>query len=228
MARLIYSVLAYAALLSLDGAVAAPTWPSSVDELEDIMYLNTGYRARGFAAPVTPCSAGQGPGRVTAAEYIRTAFHDMATGNTFLGTGGVDGSIVFELGGDQGDNIGAAFPSTLTLLAPFYSSKSTFADVIALSMYTAVRSCGGPAIPYRSGRIDATESAPPGVPLPQNSLFTFQNQFDRVGFNPTEMIQVVACGHTLGGVHSANFPQIVPAGSTPNGVKNFDSTTSFE
>lgn len=228
MARLIYSVLAYAALLSLDGAVAAPTWPSSVDELEDIMYLNSGYRARGFAAPVTPCSAGQGPGRVTAAEYIRTAFHDMATGNTFLGIGGLDASILFELGGDQGDNIGAAFPSTLTLLAPFYSSKSSLADVIALSMYTAVRSCGGPAIPFRSGRTDATEAAPPGVPLPQNSLFTFRNQFDRVGFDPTEMIQVVACGHTLGGVHSANFPTIVPEGSSPNGVKNFDSTTSYD
>lgn len=228
MARLIWSIVTCLAFLSLDGAAAAPTWPSSVDELEDIMYLNTGYRARRFAAPVTPCSAGQGPGRVTAAEYIRTAFHDMATGNTFQGTGGLDASIIYELDGTQGDNIGSAFPSTLTLLAPFFSSRSSLSDVIALSMYTAVRSCGGPAIPFKSGRIDASEAAPPGVPLPQNSLFTFQNQFGRVGFDSTEMIQVVACGHTLGGVHSANFPQIVPVGSSPGEVKNFDSTTSFD
>jgi hypothetical protein len=32
-----------------------------------------------------------------------------------------------------------------------------------------------------------------------------------MGFSPTEMIQLVACGHTLGSVHSSEFPQIVPA-----------------
>ena len=102
------------------------------------------------------------------------------------------------------------------------------ADVIALGLYAAVRSCSGPAIPFKSGRIDATEAGPVGVPLPQNSLFTFQNQFSRVGFNATEMIQVVACGHTLGGVHASNFPQIVPPGSAPNDVVHFDSTTKFD
>ena len=101
-------------------------------------------------------------------------------------------------------------------------------DIIALGLYTAVRSCSGPAIPFKSGRIDATEAGPVGVPLPQNSLFTFQNQFARVGFNATEMIQVVACGHTLGGVHASNFPQIVPPGSAPNDVVHFDATTKFD
>ncbi|KAL8866076.1 MAG: hypothetical protein Q9198_009051, partial [Flavoplaca austrocitrina] len=207
---------------------AAPTWPSSVDELEDIMMLNTGYRARGFADPVTPCSKGAGPGRVTAAEFVRTAFHDMATGNIFLGTGGLDASIVFELNNGGGDNIGQAFPTSLTFFAPYLSSRSSMADIIAMSMHTAVRACGGPAIPFRTGRVDASEAGPPGVPLPQNSLFTFQNQFARTGFDATQMIQVVACGHTLGGVHAENFPQIVPVGSAPNDVKQFDNTAKFD
>ncbi|KAG7009839.1 WSC domain-containing protein [Physcia stellaris] len=231
MARLVWTALLCLTLVMFDGAVAA-TWPSSIDELEDIMYLNTGYRARAFAAPVTPCSfSAEGSGRQAAAEYVRTAFHDMATGSVFFGTGGMDASIIFELGGgtgDQGDNIGPAFPSTLTKQAPFFSSKSSMADIIALGMYSAVRSCGGPAIPFRSGRVDATEAGPVGVPLPQNSLFTFQNQFSRMGFNATEMIQVVACGHTLGGVHSTNFPQIVPPGSSPQEVVHFDTTTQFD
>ncbi|KAL8936736.1 MAG: hypothetical protein Q9216_004777 [Gyalolechia sp. 2 TL-2023] len=201
---------------------AAPTWPSSMDELEDIMMLNTGYRARAFAAPVTPCGfSANGPGRITAAEWVRTAFHDMATGNVYLGNGGLDASIVFELGGD---NPSPDFDTTLTGFVPFLSSRSSMSDIIAMGMYAAVRSCGGPIIPVKTGRVDATEAGPPGVPQPQNSLFTFQNQFLRMGFDTSQMIAVVACGHTLGGVKSKNFPQVVPAGSAPNDFKQFDST----
>ncbi|KAL8961102.1 MAG: hypothetical protein Q9183_005360, partial [Haloplaca sp. 2 TL-2023] len=152
--------VALALSVSLEGTEAAPTWPSSVDELEDIMFLNTGYRARGFAAPVTPCGfSAQGPGRNAAAEFIRVAFHDMATGNVYLGNGGLDASIVFELGGD---NIGPAFETTLTTLAPYLSSRSSLSDIIAMSVYTAVRSCGGPIIPVKTGRVDASEAGPPG------------------------------------------------------------------
>ncbi|KAI4201356.1 MAG: hypothetical protein LQ350_003275 [Teloschistes chrysophthalmus] len=190
------------------------------------MFLNTGYRARGFATAVTPCSfSAKGPGRIAAAEWIRTAFHDMATGNVFQGTGGLDASLVFELGGD---NIGPAFETTLTTYAPFLTSRSSMSDIIAMGIYTAVRSCGGPIIPIKTGRIDATEAGPPGVPQPQNSLFTFQNQFQRTGFDTSQMIAVTACGHTVGGVHAANFPQIVPSGSAPNDYKLMDSTTKFD
>ncbi|KAL9118550.1 MAG: hypothetical protein Q9187_004902, partial [Circinaria calcarea] len=226
MAGLSWTILVWIVAVLQHGAAAAPTWPSSVDELEDIMMLNTGYRARGFAFAVTPCSfSPEGNGRIAAAEWIRTAFHDMATGSVFTGIGGLDASIVFELGGD---NIGAAFPTTLTTYTPFLSSQSSMADIIALGVYTAVRSCGGPVVRIRSGRIDATAAGPNGVPLPQNSLFTFQNQFARTGFSTTEMIAVTACGHTVGGVHAENFPQVVVAGTVPNNYQHFDSTTAFD
>ena len=219
-------VLTVALSICLRAVAAAPTWPSSVDELEDIMFLNTGYRARGFATAVTPCGfSAQGAGRIAAAEWIRTAFHDMATGNVYQGTGGLDASLVFELGGD---NIGPAFETTLTTFAPFLTSRSSMSDIIALGIYTSVRSCGGPIVPIKIGRVDATEAGPPGVPLPQNSLYTFQNQFLRTGFDTSQMIAVTACGHTLGGVHAANFPQIVPPGSAPNDFKEFDSTRKFD
>ena len=227
MIRHLWTILACCGSVLQHGvAAAAPTWPSSIDELEDIQLLNTGYNARGFALRVTPCSfSEQGVGRIASAEWIRTAFHDMATGSVFTGIGGLDASLVFELGGD---NIGAAFETTLTTFAPFLSSRSSMADIIAMGVYTAVRSCGGPVVPIRTGRIDATEAGPQGVPLPQNSLFTFENQFARTGFNTTEMIAVTACGHTLGGVHAVNFPQIVPAGTAPNDYHLFDSTTVFD
>ncbi|KAF2816733.1 WSC domain-containing protein 2, partial [Mytilinidion resinicola] len=211
------------------GVFAVPTWPSSVDELEDIMLLNSGYRSRGFSAAVTPCSfSAQGAGRVAAAEWIRTAFHDMATGNAVQGIGGLDASLVFETNG--GENIGPAFNTTLTTYAPFFSSRSSMSDIIAMGMYTAVRSCGGPVVAIRTGRIDATKGGDSGVPLPQNGITIFQNQFLRMGFNTTEMIAVVACGHTMGGVHSSNFPEIVPVASAANsnGVKDFDTTQLFD
>ncbi|MCJ1308234.1 hypothetical protein MMC25_001887 [Agyrium rufum] len=205
---------------------AAPTWPSSVDELEDIIYLVSGYRGRDFAGNVIPCDGlSLGAGRLAAAEWLRTAFHDMATANVYQGTGGIDASLLYELGGD---NIGDAFATTLQSYSPFVSSRSSLSDLIATGVYAAVRSCSGPVVPIRGGRVDATSGGPPGVPLPQNSLYTFQNQFDRMGFNNTEMIAVTACGHTIGGVHSVNFPQIVPAGTAPNDYALFDTTTVFD
>ena len=230
MTRNVWAIVACIASLLRNGAVQAqsvPTWPASVDELEDIMLLNTGYRARDFGAFVTPCSfSAQGNGRITAAEWLRTAFHDMATGNVYTGDGGLDASLMFELGGD---NIGAAFAQSLTNFAPYLTSRSSMADIIAMGVYTGVRSCGGLPVPIRTGRIDATGAGSTGVPLPQNSLYTFENQFLRTGFNTTEMIAVTACGHTIGGVHAANFPQIVPSGSAPpNDYVHFDSTTAFD
>lgn len=206
-------------------ASAAPTWPSSIDEIEDIMFLNTGYQARGFSAAVTPCvPLPGGPAQLPAAEWIRTAFHDVATGNVFFGTGGLDASLVYELGGNGGDNIGTAFNSTLQTFTPFFSTRSPMSDLIALGLHTAVRACSGPLVTYRAGRVDATTAAPPGVPLPQNSQFTFIQQFDRIGFNVSEMITVTACGHTVGGVHAANFPEAVVPGSVANDFQHFDST----
>ncbi|KAA8646619.1 uncharacterized protein ATNIH1004_008052 [Aspergillus tanneri] len=66
------------------------------------------------------------------------------------------------------------------------------ADLIAMGVYTAVRSCGGPIIPIRAGRIDATTAGPVGVPQPQNSQGTFINQFLRTGFNTSGMIALTA------------------------------------
>ena len=39
---------------------------------------------------------------------------------------------------------------------------------------------------------------------------------------------MTACGHTLGGVHSANFPAIVLPGTAPNDYQLFDNTAAFD
>lgn len=213
----------------LRSAAGLPTWPSSVDELEDIMFLNTGYQARAFPDTITPCNFSQeGPSRIGSAEWLRTAFHDMATGNVLTGIGGLDASLQYELGGNGGENIGSAFNSTLATYGEFFSSRASMADLIAMGVYASVRVCGGPIIPIRTGRIDATEAGAVGVPQPQNSQYTFIQQFARMGFNTSEMIALTACGHTIGGVHAGNFPEVVKPGTVANDYQHFDSTTSFD
>ncbi|KAL0064075.1 hypothetical protein AAF712_008934 [Marasmius tenuissimus] len=72
--------------------------------------------------------------------------------------------------------------------------------------------CGGPnhaSIPFRAGRVDAKSAGPPGVPEPQQDLQSHIESFRRQGFTQSEMIALVACGHTVGGVRKADFPTIV-------------------
>ncbi|CAI4210256.1 unnamed protein product [Parascedosporium putredinis] len=138
-----------------------------------------------------------GPGRQNAAEWLRTGFHDMATANTVFGWGGLDASLQFEL--NNGENAGPGFASTLGFMSQYYNKRTSLSDLLALAVYASLG----------------------------NSIGTFRDQFSRMGFNNAEMIQLVACGHTLGGVHSAQFPTVVPPGQFPNDRAPLDSTDAI-
>ncbi|CAG8960213.1 hypothetical protein HYFRA_00012731 [Hymenoscyphus fraxineus] len=210
-------------------STTAPTWPAAIDELEDVMFLNTGYKSRGFSSHITPCSFSEfGAGRQTAAEWLRIGFHDMATANVFFEPyGGLDGSIAFELQ-PNGENIGPGFVTSLNTYSNHFNSRLSIADMIALGVYASVRGCGGPVVPMRGGRVDVTAKGPIGVPQPQNGQGSFVNQFARMGFSIPDMVQMTACGHAIGGVHAANFPEIVTAGTAPNDYQLFDTTLEFD
>jgi len=105
------------------------------------------------------------------------------------------------------------------------------ADIVALGAVWGVAACGGPAIPYKGGRRAALVAGPLGVPEPSQDLATHTEKFRLQGFSPTEMIALVACGHTIGSVRSADFPNLVrPNNSDPSGVglAFFDSTRNFD
>lgn len=91
-------------------------------------------------------------------------------------------------------------------------------------------SCQGPIIPFSYGRIDNYTAGPTGTPQPQQDLPTLTESFRKQGFNQTEMITLVACGHTMGGVRSADFPQLVPPnpGSSAPVIDDFDETMQFD
>jgi len=160
------------------------------------------------------------------AQWLRLAYHDMSTHDVEFGTGGLDASIMYEL--DRPQNIGTGMAASLldfngfTIYAPFFG----MADIIALGVVFAVAGCGGPLIPFSAGRVDATRAGPPTVPEPQQDLASHQASFRRQGFNETEMIALVACGHTLGGVRQADFPLVVT--DTSIDVDTFDTTPAFD
>ncbi|KAE9409458.1 heme peroxidase [Gymnopus androsaceus JB14] len=121
----------------------------------------------------------------------------MSTHNVDDGTGGLDASIMYEL--DRPQNIGEGMIASLN----DFNSFHLFA-----------------------GRVDATEAGPPLVPQPQEPLASHIESFRRQGFNETEMIALVACGHTIGGVRQADFPLIVT--NTSIDVDTFDTTPAFD
>ncbi|KAK2009672.1 WSC domain-containing protein [Colletotrichum eremochloae] len=216
------SILSTLALASI--AATEYVWPSQYDEIEDHLSLQTGYLRRGFVDGVITCGFGTGvQGRQNSAEWIRAAFHDMATHDAAAGTGGLDASIFFEL--DRPENVGSAFNNTFAFFRSFHSVRASASDLLAMSVAVASFSCGGIQIPFRAGRIDAQEAGPAGVPEPQTDLNTTQQAFTKAGFSQSDMIAMVACGHTLGGVHSVDFPEIVGVEADPNNdtVAHFDT-----
>ncbi|OHE91854.1 WSC domain-containing protein [Colletotrichum orchidophilum] len=219
MKQSILSTLALASIVATEYV-----WPSQYDEIEDYLSLQSGYFRRGFIDGVITCGfGGSTPGRQSSAEWLRTAFHDMATHDAAAGTGGLDASIFFEL--DRPENVGRAFNNTFGFFSGFHSIRASASDLLALSVLVASFSCGGIQIPFRAGRIDAQEAGPAGVPEPQTDLNTTRQTFTKAGFSTSDMIAMVACGHTLGGVHSVDFPEIVGVEADPNNdtVAHFDT-----
>ncbi|KAJ7615867.1 hypothetical protein FB45DRAFT_1106615 [Roridomyces roridus] len=195
-----------------------------------------------FASFIQPCDSflfevdgpGDLSGRSNAADWIRTAYHDMATHDVEAGTGGLDGSIRFGAEQLRPENIGTGFSNTfavISIIGGATRSQSginpTVADTLALATVIAIENCGGPEIAFRGGRVDATEPNDPGVPQPQQDLDSHIASFAKQGFTQTEMIGLVACGHTFGGVQHSVFPDIVNVLNDPNDtedVAHFDST----
>ncbi|KAL7918280.1 heme peroxidase [Trichoderma austrokoningii] len=207
-------------------------WPSAkTDLLESMLYEQQGFGSGNSPATfIVPCEKVPfGTGRNGAAEWLRTAYHDMATADVVAGTGGIDASIGFEVNRDENPGIG--FNETLVNLAAFLTPRSSMADLIALGAVFAANGCsnGSVTIPFRAGRVDATGPGASGVPRPEQPLDEHIASFQRQGFTPQEMIGLVACGHTLGGVHGVDFPEIVPVVNDPAADQNtqtFDTTNS--
>ncbi|THH33252.1 hypothetical protein EUX98_g890 [Antrodiella citrinella] len=211
--------------------VNAYTWPNpQLDELESQRYDRIGFNARTVAGSVKPCDRfdfGVSGGRSNAADWIRTAYHDMATFNAAEGTGGLDASIRLER--DRPENVGDGFANTLNVVNVAANRFVSLADELALAAIIAYEECGSAPIDFKGGRVDAMVANTAGVPQPQDTLDSHIANFKRQGFTQEEMIGLVACGHTFGGTQHVSFPDIVPANTDPNNTQGnvpFDTTSS--
>ncbi|KAJ6463796.1 heme peroxidase [Mycena vitilis] len=151
---------------------------------------------------------------------------DVAAHNISDGTGGLDGSIFFETA--RSENVGAGMNNTLSDFSTYPNKYVSRADIIAIGTVFAVSTCGGPVIPFRGGRVDANVASPSSVPDPRDSLDSLTNNFAKQGFNVSEMIQLVACGHTLGGMRYPDFPTIVTGSGGGTVVDLFDGTQQYD
>jgi hypothetical protein len=127
-------------------------------------------------------------------------------------------------------NFGLGFNQTSSDFELFPNKLISRADVMSIGAIQAVATCGGPIIPFRGGRIDVWEAGGQGSPEPQHDIETLTENFRKQGFTKEEMIKLVACGHTMGGVRSADFPQLVAPNpsSSVTVITDFDTTQNFD
>lgn len=174
-------------------------------------------------AEVLTCDFGAGqPGIQKAAEWVRTAFHDSVTHDASTKTGGLDASIRFEL--DRAENLGDALNNTLADIASSVNVHNSAADLLALSLVMSVARCANMRVPLRLGRKDAMEAGIKGVPEAHTDLDTTRKRFATASLNETDMITLIACGHSIGGVHSVDHPEIVSGPVSAENKLSFDTT----
>ncbi|CAH2051026.1 unnamed protein product, partial [Thlaspi arvense] len=143
------------------------------------------------------------------------AFHDAGTFEIDENSGGMNGSIVYELdrpekhrpsktsqGKDLLNNEHLHDPPLANSILEKAKTEVdairpvSWADIIALAGAEAVSLCGGPSIPLRLGRIDSMVADAEGK-LPQESLdaFGLKRCFQRKG---TRELVALSGAHTLG------------------------------
>ncbi|KAG2579941.1 hypothetical protein PVAP13_6NG303600 [Panicum virgatum] len=138
--------------------------------------------------------------KAKAAGVLRLVFHDAGTFDVSDKSGGMNGSIIYEV--DRPENTG--LNRSIKILGKAKSGiddiqKVSWADLIAVAGAEAVALCGGPEIPVRLGRLDSSTADPAGK-LPEETLdaAALKTLFSTKGFSPQEMV-VLSGAHTIGG-----------------------------
>jgi L-ascorbate peroxidase len=137
--------------------------------------------------------------KAKAAGLLRLVFHDAGTFNMAKNTGGMNGSIIYELdrpanaGLDRSVKVLEKVKAVLDLIM-----QVSWADLIALAGVEALALCGGPIILIKLGRQD-TKSPDPDGELPAESLNAsdLKECFQRKGFSVQELV-ALSGAHTLG------------------------------
>ncbi|KAJ3334885.1 hypothetical protein HDU91_002468 [Kappamyces sp. JEL0680] len=160
-----------------------------------------------------------------AAMWIRAAFHSAGTWepDNKGSEGGAEGSIMKFLNNTAenkglGDSIAGKFQQNPSVVM-------SNADMITLAAHVSVSHCGGPAMDFQSGRVDAASNfiSPVGRLPPANaSLASLKPRFKEMGWTNEDIVALVSGSHTMGGVHSFNSPELTNETFVP-----FDDTAGI-
>lgn len=204
-------------------------------------YLTASLRTA-FVSPDGTCNA-------LARGAIRLGFHDAATWDTSLTSGGADGSVVLNpTESARNDNRGleVIISQTATWYAQWKGYGVGMADLIQLSAITAVASCpGGPNIKAFVGRPDSAALPPEGlIPSPRADAEDNIKLFAAKTFSAADLVALVGA-HTVSqqfsqdpakagdgqdttdGVWDTNFYSETASAVTPPGVYKFTSDVSL-
>lgn len=134
---------------------------------------------------------------------VRLAWHDSGTYNVEDNTGGANASIRF--GPEKGHGANNGLNIAMDLLQPIKSAHPdiSYADLYQLASVVAIEFSGGPSVPFRLGRKDASEAdcTPDGrLPDATKGMSHLRDIFYRMGFNDAE-ITALSGAHTLGRAH---------------------------
>lgn len=139
--------------------------------------------------------------------WIRAAFHDAGTFNLRDRSGGMDGSLQFELSRTENRGL-AGFVGFVRSVAR--QTKVSVADTLAYSGVRAVDLCNGGDInaQFKFGRKDARVANKPGLlPDPRIGTKAVIDMFvTRQGFTKEETLALVAGAHSAAKVHPQNHP----------------------
>ncbi|GAB4836696.1 hypothetical protein Ancab_001609 [Ancistrocladus abbreviatus] len=134
-----------------------------------------------------------------AAGILRLVFHDAGTFENSDNSGGMNGSIVYEL--ERPENKG--LEKSLKILEKAKNvvdarQSVSWADMISVGGAEAVSICGGPNISIQLGRLDSVTPDPEGR-LPEESMDAsgLKQCFRRKGFSAQELV-ALSGAHTLG------------------------------
>lgn len=137
--------------------------------------------------------------KAKAAGVLRMVFHDAGTYDMDENSGGMNGSIVYEL--DRPENIGLSKTFKILEKAKREIDKIqqvSWADLIAVAGAEAVALCGGPNIPVQLGRLDVRIPDPQGkLPLESLDAPSLKKIFLKKGFSTQELV-ALSGAHTLG------------------------------
>ena len=137
---------------------------------------------------------------------IRLAWHASGTWDEKTKTGGSNGATMrFPVEANDGANAGLHIARDLLEPVKAKYPDLSYADLWTLAGVVAVEEAGGPTIPWRSGRVDATndKTVPPNGRLPDASQGAqhIRDIFYRMGFNDQEIV-ALAGAHTFGRCHT--------------------------